>query len=120
MRVTPNLAQTKREMARTIRRAVVDVQALWDSAAQDRALEDRQKGRDGFAAREGGVGNQAGRIVEQRDQVRLVPPAILGVEHGRPVHHITHPELVRAVVTEAPPVLAGGSVGRAAPSGRGE
>jgi hypothetical protein len=47
----------QREVAGAIRRAIVDVETLWDPAAENRAFEDGQEGRDRFAAREGGVRN---------------------------------------------------------------
>ncbi len=90
-----------------------DVEALGNPAAEQGPLEDRQEGRDRFAAREGRVGNHAGGIVKQRDQVGLVAPAIVGVEHRRPVHDVAHPELVGGVVTEAAAVLARRPVARA-------
>ena len=72
----------EREVAGAIRAAVVDVEPLGNAAAQDRPLEDGQEGGDRLAAREGRVRDHAGGIVEQRDEVRLVPPAILRVEHA--------------------------------------
>ena len=73
----------QREMARAIRRAVVDVEPLRNAAAADRALEDRQEGGDALAAREGRVRHEPRRIVEQRDQIGLVPPPVLLVEDAR-------------------------------------
>ena len=106
------LGADEREVPRPIGRAVVDVEALRDPAAQNRAFEDRQEGRDGFAAREGRVRNHARGIVEQRDEVRLVPASILRVEHGGPVHDVAHPEFIGGLVAEATPVFAGGGLRR--------
>lgn len=106
------LGAHEREVTGAIRTAVIHVQTFRNAAAEDRAFEDGQEGGHRFAAREGRVRNHPGRIVEQRDEVRLVPPAVLGVEHRRPVHDVAHPELVGGVVTEAAPVFARGCVGR--------
>ena len=106
------LRADQREVARAKRRPVVDVQALRTAAVQDRPLEDGQERGHGLAAGEGRVRDDARRIVEQRDQVRLVAAPVLLVEHGRAVHDVAHPELVGGVEAEAAPVLAGGRLGR--------
>ncbi len=49
-----------------------------------------------LAPREGRVGDYARGVVEHRDEIRLVPAAIVAVEHARTVHDIAHPELVGA------------------------
>ena len=59
---------------------------------------------------EGGVRNDAGGVVERRDQVRFAFAFSVGKD-ARPVHHVTHPQLIRFVEGEAPAVLGGGLVG---------
>ena len=101
------LGAHQREMARTIRGPVVDVDALGQPSAPDRVLEHGQERGDALAAREGGVRDQARGIVEQGDEVRLVATPIVRVEDARAVHHIAHPQLVRRVEGEAAAVGRG-------------
>jgi hypothetical protein len=67
----------EREVPRAIRRRRCRRRGAWARRGADRALEDRQKGGDGFAAGEGGGRNDPRRVVEQRDEIGLVAPAVL-------------------------------------------
>jgi hypothetical protein len=82
---------------------VVDVQPLRQSAAQDRLSQHRQKGGGVFGECEGGVGNDAGRIVEEGDEVGLAPSAPVRQDSG-PVHRVAHPQLPGPGEGEAAPI----------------
>jgi hypothetical protein len=99
------------EVASAKRTAVVDVKALGDPAAEDRPLKDGQKCGHGFAAREGRVGHDARGIVEQCDQIRLVPAPILGVEHGGGSCTSLIQSSLAASYTKRRRSIAGGGVG---------
>ena len=93
------------EVLRAVHRAIVDVETLGHPAPTHRLLEHRQEGRRVLRQREGGVRDDARRIVEQREQVRL--PLLLPLaEHARPVHHVAHPKLAGLLESEAPAILA--------------
>jgi len=72
--------------------AVVHIQALRQSAAQDRLLEHRQKGLGVLRQGKGGIRNDPGGIVDEGDQVGLAPDAP-PYPDAWPVHHIAHPQL---------------------------
>ena len=91
-------------------RAVVDVEALGQSAAQDRLLEHGQEGGGVLCEREGGVGDDAGGIVEEGDEVGLVSRLALD-GNGGAVHDVAHPAFAGAGEGEAAPVVARGYIG---------
>ena len=121
MRVTPSLAHTRARWRERNAAAVVDVEALGNAAAQDRAFEDGQEGGDGFAAREGGVGNRS-RVASSSSAIRYVlcRRRSSASSTRRPVHDVAHPELVGGVEREAAAVLGRGRVGRARHQARGD
>ena len=104
------LRADEREMPRTIGRSVVDVEPGGHPAALEGPREDRQEREDVLAAGKRRVRHDARRVVEQRDQIRLVPTAILVVLHARAVHHVAHPEVVGERKRKAPTVLRGGGL----------
>ena len=80
------------EVLRAVVRAVVDVQAHGATASLERLLEDGQKCLGALCQGESGVGDDAGSIIEEGDQVGLAPLAPLADGHRRSVHHIAHPQ----------------------------
>lgn len=93
------------EMARAIRRAVVDVQPLAQAAATDRPFQDREERGHRLVPREGGGRNDPRGVIEQRDEIGFMASAIVDVEDARAVHDVTHPEFVGRVEREAAAVL---------------
>ncbi len=93
------------QVVRAVHGAVVHVQALAQSPTADGLLQDGKKGRRVFRKSEGRERHHPRRIVNERDQIRLVPPLSLdGYRHR--VHHVAHPQLVRLLEGEVPPVFA--------------
>ena len=62
----------QRHLLRAVVGAVVDIKPHRPAAAQDALLENLEEGGRGLGEVEGGVGDDAGGVVEQRDQVGLV------------------------------------------------
>ena len=105
------LGADEREVVRAEGGAVVDVEPLGDAAAQDGLLEHGQEGGGVLGEREGGVGHDAGGVVEKRDEVGSCACACRRRDRGA-VHDVAHPELVGLLEGEAAAVLAVGSLGR--------
>ena len=104
------LGADEREVPRAVGRPVIDVESFGNSAAEDGGLQHRQEGGGTLTRSEGGVRNNAGGVVEHRDQVRFAFAFVVGKDAGS-MHHVTHPKLVRFVEGEAPTVFGGGLVG---------
>ena len=98
------LGAHQREMLRAVIGAVVHVQALWNAAAHERLLEYRQERLGVLRHRKCAVGNHAGGIVEEGDEIALAPCAPGDCDAGT-MHDIAHPELAGMDEGEAPPIL---------------
>ena len=85
--------------------AVVDVEAVRQSAAHEGLPEHGQEGGGVLGEREGGVGDDAGGVVDEGDQIGLAAPAAVG--DGRAVHDVAHPQLAGVPVGEAAAVGGG-------------
>jgi hypothetical protein len=93
-----------------VARNKIDVQSKRDASAHHALLEHGQKCARVLREGKGGVGNDARRVIEEPDEVRLLL-APSGHDDGGAVHHIAHPQLARVLVGEATPVLARGILG---------
>ena len=103
------LGAHERELLGAVVGAVVDEQSHGESPACDGLLEHGQERGGVLRVREGGEGEDAGGIVDKRDEEALSAPA--PVADLRPVHHIAHPQLAGVAEGEASPVGGGGVAG---------
>ena len=99
----------ERELLGAVVGAVVDEQSHGESPARDGLLEHGQERGGVLRVRERGEGEDAGGIVDKRDEEGLSAPA--PVADLRPVHHIAHPQLAGVAEGEPSPVGGGGVAG---------
>ena len=103
------LGAHERELLGAEAAAVVDVKSSRESAPRDGLLEHGQERGGVLRVGEGGEGDDAGGIVDKRNQEGLSAPA--PVAHLRSVHHIAHPQLAGVAVGEPSPVGGDGLTG---------
>ena len=89
--------------------AVVDEQSHGEPPACDGLLEHGEERGGVLRVGEGGEGEDAGGVVDERDEEGLSAPA--SVAHLRPVHHVAHPQFAGVAVGEASPVGGDGVTG---------
>ena len=89
--------------------AVVDEQSHGEPPACDGLLEHGEERGGVLRVGEGGEGEDAGGVVDERDEEGLSAPA--SVAHLRPVHHVAHPQLAGVAEGEASPVGGDGLTG---------
>ena len=98
------LGAHERELLGAEVRPVVDVEPSRQTAPRDGVLEHGQERGGVFRVGERGEGDDARRVVDERDEEGLAAPA--SVTDLRPVHDIAHPKF--ACVAEGEPSPVGG------------